>query len=561
MAISATYDPATGLLFVMGESLGQHIEIGRDIAGTIRIDDGAIAIQGGVATVTNTVEISVLDGNGSSFIELDESNGALPSAHLVGPGGDDSLYGGLGDDLLEGGAGTDLLSGGDGADVLIGGPGADRLFGGSSTDTASYENSSAGVTVSLTDHAGSTGDAAGDTLTDIENLTGSAFADTLIGDAGTNVLVGGGGDDLLTGGDGNDTLIGGQGADILVGGNGINTLSYVGSAAGVAVNLATGTAGGGDAQGDGFSGIEDLIGSALADTLIGDAGDNMLTGGAGADQLFGGFGTDTASYAGSSAGVLADLETRSGVGGDAQGDIFADIENLIGSDFADTLIGDEGDNVLTGGAGADVLIGGFGIDTASYAGSSAGVNVSLKVGAGIGGDAQGDTLTFIENLTGSDFADILAGNAGNNVLAGGAGDDRLVGGGGNDTLNGGDGTDTAAFSGARRNYRVDMLANDDLRIVDLRAGSPDGTTTLRSIEKLAFTDVTVAATNFSPALPQNDFSGDGNSDVLWRNDNGAMAEWQMNGTTISQSLTPASDGTPASPDASWSPQAKPTNFG
>ena len=58
-----------------------------------------------------------------------------------------------------------------------------------------------------------------------------------------------------------------------------------------------------------------------------------------------------------------------------------------------------------------------------------------------------------------------------------------------------------------------------------------------------------------------DFNGDRNSDVLWRNDNGAMAEWQMNGTTISQSLTPASNGTPASPDASWTTQAKPTNFG
>ncbi len=54
-----------------------------------------------------------------------------------------------------------------------------------------------------------------------------------------------------------------------------------------------------------------------------------------------------------------------------------------------------------------------------------------------------------------------------------------------------------------------------------------------------------------------DFNGDGNSDILWRNDNGALAEWLMNGTTIMQSVAPSSNGAAVSPDASWSPQAKP----
>ena len=58
-----------------------------------------------------------------------------------------------------------------------------------------------------------------------------------------------------------------------------------------------------------------------------------------------------------------------------------------------------------------------------------------------------------------------------------------------------------------------------------------------------------------------DFNGDGNSDILWRNDNGAMAEWLMNGSTIAQSVTPTTGALPISPDASWSTQAKPTNFG
>ena len=58
-----------------------------------------------------------------------------------------------------------------------------------------------------------------------------------------------------------------------------------------------------------------------------------------------------------------------------------------------------------------------------------------------------------------------------------------------------------------------------------------------------------------------DFNGDGNSDILWRNDNGSLAEWLMNGTAISQSLTPTSNGAPVSPDATFTTQAKPTNFG
>jgi len=58
-----------------------------------------------------------------------------------------------------------------------------------------------------------------------------------------------------------------------------------------------------------------------------------------------------------------------------------------------------------------------------------------------------------------------------------------------------------------------------------------------------------------------DFNGDSQSDVLWRNDNGSLAEWLMNGTTISQSLTPSSNGVAVSPDGSFTTQAKPTNFG
>src|SRR4029077_7852337 len=73
---------------------------------------------------------------------------------------------------------------------------------------------------------------------------------------------------------------------------------------------------------------------------------------------------------------------------------------------------------LAGAGGLDV---GLGTDTATYAASAASVNVSLATGHGGGGDAQGDTPSNIENLTGADFHDTLGGNGGNNVLDRGVG--------------------------------------------------------------------------------------------------------------------------------------------
>jgi Ca2+-binding RTX toxin-like protein len=161
------------------------------------------------------------------------------------------------------------------------------------------------------------------------------------------------------------------------------------------LDLAANTASGGDAGGDGLYSIENLIGSNYDDSLIGDSGANALFGGAGDDMLYGGAGSD----------------------------------------------------LLSGDAGADVLDGGAGIDTASYSASSTGVSIDLNTGSGIGGDAEGDELTGIENLIGSDYDDSLTGDAGVNVLSGGDGSDTFnVGAGdGNDTIHGGTGaswTDT-----------------------------------------------------------------------------------------------------------------------
>ena len=48
-----------------------------------------------------------------------------------------------------------------------------------------------------------------------------------------------------------------------------------------------------------------------------------------------------------------------------------------------------------------------------------------------------------------------------------------------------------------------------------------------------------------------DFNGSGDADILWRNSNGALAMWLMDGSTIESSATPTYDGSAVSPDSSW----------
>jgi Ca2+-binding RTX toxin-like protein len=418
-------------------------------------------------------------------------------ATSIGSGGDAQGDTYFGIENVSGTLFDDVITGDAGDNVLDGYGGADRLDGGDGIDTVIYETS-AGVVVNLATGIGSGGNAQGDTYFNIENVIGSSSHDVIIGNAGNNdiqgndgddALHGGAGNDRLFGGFGNDVLDGGAGADSVNGGHGSDWIDYSGSLSGVTVNLVTGTGSGGDAQGDTLFDIENVSGSAFADVLVGTAGDNLLwgndgndqlfggagndqllgsdgndalRGGAGADHLSGGAGTDTVYYQDSSAGVSVDLgPNQTSHFGDAEGDICVGIENAVGSSHGDSLagnadsndliglggndtlhgyegndrlLGGEGDDRLAGGAGADKLDGGNGIDWVRYYDSGSGVTVNLATGSASGGTAAGDTFLGIENVSGSDFDDVLIGDAGNNHLYGGDGNDTLIGGAGQDTL-------------------------------------------------------------------------------------------------------------------------------
>src|SRR5436190_6097546 len=121
MAIVATFNPAAGILTVLGAVHQKNaITLSRDVAGNLLINGGAVKVVGGKATVANTKQIQVFGRDDGDTITLDESNGTLPPAEL---------FGGAGNDVLTGGSGNDQLFGQGGNDVLLGKGGNDLLFG------------------------------------------------------------------------------------------------------------------------------------------------------------------------------------------------------------------------------------------------------------------------------------------------------------------------------------------------------------------------------------------------------------------------------------------------
>ncbi|MGV0758504.1 M10 family metallopeptidase C-terminal domain-containing protein [Tistrella mobilis] len=418
--------------------------------------------------------------------------------------GDDKISAGGGADVLRGGGGRDHLLGQNGDDILVGGAGADRLDGGGGFDIASWEGSLDGVLVDLSNQTATAmsataerSDATGDTLVSIEGAIGSAANDSLYGSNSDNIL---------RGGDGGDVLRGYGGADILDGGSGTDTASYYYATGGVTVDLASGSGSSGEAAGDQLISIERLSGSNVGgDNLAGNNANNVLTGfggndvlrgRGGADTLDGRDGTDTITYTDSSIGVFIDLEAGTGQGGDAQGDVILNVENVHGSQGNDTLEGTSGDDilrgfggddVLRGRGGADLIEGGSGTDTLTYYEASAGVHIDLDAGLGYSGEATGDQFTSIEIVHGSNYADTLEGSSAAETLRGFGGNDVLRGDGGADILDGGAGIDTASYYTASSGVVVDLAsgagtagdaAGDQLISIERLSGSNTGNDTL-----------------------------------------------------------------------------------
>jgi Ca2+-binding RTX toxin-like protein len=334
----------------------------------------------------------------------------LPDTAVVRTGTDaaQTLAGGDFDDTLSALGGDDVLHGNGGNDTLDGGAGNDTLIGGAGSDTASYASSVAGVTVNLGAGTASGGDAAGDTLSEIENLIGSAQADTLTGDGGDNVLEGGGGGDTLNGGLGNDTYVVDSAGDVVTeaanaGTDEVQTALASYSLAALAnVENLTGTAATGQSL-TGNGGANTITGGAGNDTLDGGAGEDMLIGGTG-DTLLGGDGDDL---------IVVDGTWAAIDGGDDN-----DTVRILASVDAANVSNVEQYEVATSGI------------TASFAGLSGPVSVLVTAagGAHVIGSAGNDQITDgagVDTLEGGGGDDTLFANAGD-ILSGGEGDDSFV---------------------------------------------------------------------------------------------------------------------------------------
>jgi len=293
----------------------------------------------------------------------------------------DTLIGDKNGNFLWGRDGADSLFGGEGDDRLRGGPGNDTLDGWSGLDQADYFSATSGVRVDLNKQeklqtiSASEGS---DFLIGIEDVRGSSFNDTLIGNGGFNTLTGLDGNDSLNGGDGFDFLLGGAGNDTLNGGpvGDFDEVSYFDSPGSVIVNLSTtkqfGVAAG-TAQ-DGFGGTDRLIniagvlGSSFNDTMIGGNAPEFFEGAGGDDSIAGGKNFDALEFINSIDGVSVDL-TKQGTAqliSASQGkDTFTGIEDIFGSLFADTLTGDGGENFIFGRDGNDTIAGNGGTDLLS----------------------------------------------------------------------------------------------------------------------------------------------------------------------------------------------------
>ena len=347
-----------------------------------------------------------------------------------------------------------------GDDTLIAGAGVDTFDGGTGIDTVSFINATSSVIAYLNGGGLNGGAAAGDTITNTENLTGSNFTDILHGDGGDNTLIGLAGNDQLDGGGGNDTLDGGLGSDLILGGAGI-------------------------------------------DTLLGGDGTDTLVGGAGADTLTGGTGAD--SFSGTIAELTGDTITDLGAGDS----IVISDATLAG--FTYSISG----HTLSFSGGGSLTLSSIPVEHIVVSAASGG-GVQLRVAPVPHNDFNGDGLSDIllrnDNGTVTDWLAQSNGSFSSNSA--------------NFTLNLTSGWQVAGTDDFNGDGRADIMWR-----------APDGTVTdwLGQADGTFFNNYASFTINASPnwhIAATGDFNGDGQSDIMWRADDGTVTDWlgQADGT-------------------------------
>lgn len=228
-------------------------------------------------------------------------------------------------------------------------------------------------------------------------VNGKGGDDTFYGNVGNDILEGGSGEDELFGGRDNDTIDGGSGNDVIIGGYGDDTLSGgygndVFNQSDLSLWFHRNTDGTMQAVWS-----DDTPGN---DYINGNQGNNTL--------LYGNTQSTTDTTLGREVNRFAvnvNMVTGTTIKGTFGQDIFKNIQNVTGTDLADTIMGDAAKNVLIGGDGNDVVSGGAGDDV-------------------LYGDYQAPS--YYGALNYGSGSDTLNGGQGNDTMIGGLGDDTYL---------------------------------------------------------------------------------------------------------------------------------------
>ncbi|WP_432811409.1 calcium-binding protein [Pantanalinema sp. GBBB05] len=423
----------------------------------------SVSSLGFTQTYSGFNTITANGGKGNTIIQMSNTNASL------------DFYGGEGDDIIQGASGNDTIRGGEGWNFVFGGAGADSIDGGSKSDKLYGEDGN-------------------------DKISGGSGSDVLFGGVGNDSISGGDDDDHVNGDSGNDVIQGGLGNDVLFGNLGHDEISGEQGIDNIQGDLGDDTLSGGD-DGDFIQGNEGN------DLIRGDAGNDILDGGDGTDKLYGGDGQDTlegnigndALYGEQGTDLISGGSGKDYLEGNDGNDTLdggSDFDTLYGNNGEDSLNGGTGNDFLMGGQGNDTINGGGDVDQISYLIDPSGVIVNLdetkrykndrqananaaitdtnpsnyytdlesdfaiNPGTAIDGFGNTDTLIDLENITGSQFDDILIGNSRNNTLFGLGGNDVLIGNGGNDIFYGGTGIDTVSYRRSSGSIFVNLERNE-----------------------------------------------------------------------------------------------------
>jgi Ca2+-binding RTX toxin-like protein len=465
-AVNATLaetEVATNVEAVIG-SLGDDVVVGGAGDDTFIAGAGDDQFDGGAGSDTARFGTAVVVDLAAGSVQGVSGSLALANVENVTASANaDTVRGSAAANVLIGGLGDDVLMGRGGADTLIGGtPGVAST----DIDTADYSEDGGSVTVNLALGTAIDGVGANDTLVAIERVTGSQFADTLIGDGGNNVLTGLGGNDMLTGGAGVDTFVttadtGGNAAfgnDVVTdfnvaqdiinlraldstfrsfadvqarltqdGADGVLTVSVGNSVRLQNVNVATLTA-------SNFVLLNlNIIGTDAAETLTGDIGDDNIQGRGGNDTLLGLAGNDTLD-----GGAGTDI-LNGGPGNDTLTDPDATGTTMIGGAGNDSITGGTPDYATDPAA----IIANLSTAPFDVNGNGSLIVAPRTVRDGYGGtDTLAGTIpTTFSTFEASYFNDTVVGGANPETFFLFAGNDRALGMDGNDTFFGGSGDD------------------------------------------------------------------------------------------------------------------------